>query len=183
MSGVERPYRAGSDDLGRAMRRLVRAAERLEETALLASDLPRAQAMALLAVNSMARPSMSMVAQELDLAPSTATRLLDPLAHRGLIERGPDPEDRRVVVISLTPAGRRIARELEAALERAYERMAALSPDGGRSRLQGAARDLLAALERARPQRRSIPRPVQATRGQAQASRTPRRRAAAGRRA
>ncbi len=106
MSGVERPYRPG-DDLGRAMRRLVRAAERLEAAALGASGLPRAQGMALLAVSSMARPSMSMVAQELDLAPSTATRLLDPLAERGLIERGPDPEDRRVVVI--TSDGRRPA--------------------------------------------------------------------------
>jgi len=154
MSGVERPYRAG-DDLGRAMRRLVRAAERLEETALEASGIPRAQGMALLAVSSMARPSMTMVARELDLAPSTATRLLDPLARRGLIDRGPDPEDRRVVVISLTTAGRRLARDLEAALERAYERLAALSADGGgRNRLHVAARDLLAALERARPQAR-----------------------------
>ena len=151
MSGPERTYRPG-DDFGRLFRRLVRAAERFEGAAMAAAKMPRAQGRALLAIASMARPSMAMLARELDLAPSTATRLLDPLARRGLVEREVDREDRRVVVVTLTPNGRRIAREVEAVLDNAYGRMAALASEaGGLSRLQAAARELLTALDRTQP--------------------------------
>jgi len=156
MSGPERTYRP-SDDLGRLFRRLVRAAERFEGMALSAAKMPQAQGRALLAVASMARPSMAMLARELDLAPSTATRLLDPLARRGLIEREVDREDRRVVVVTLTASGRRVAREIESGLENAYGRMAALSGEaGGAARLQAAARDLLAAFDRTQPRTAAV---------------------------
>src|SRR6202012_5969303 len=39
----------------------------------------------------------------LDLQPISLTRLLDGLAENGLIERRPDPEDRRVKRLYLTP--------------------------------------------------------------------------------
>jgi DNA-binding MarR family transcriptional regulator len=156
MSGPERTYRPG-DDFGRLFRRLVRAAERFEGAAMAAAKMPRAQGRALLAIASMARPSMAMLARELDLAPSTATRLLDPLAHRGLVEREVDREDRRVVVVTLTANGRRIAREIESGLENAYGRMAALSGEtGGAARLQAAARDLLAAFDRTQPRTAAV---------------------------
>jgi DNA-binding MarR family transcriptional regulator len=144
--------RGAADDLARAMRRLGRAAERLETAALKSAGLPRAQGQALIAIGTMARPTMAMLARELDLAPSTATRLLDPLAKRDLIRRENHPEDRRVVVVSLTAAGRRLARELETALERAYGRVAAMAGESGsRGRLLGAARELHQALDRAQP--------------------------------
>jgi DNA-binding MarR family transcriptional regulator len=151
MSGPERTYRPG-DDFGRLFRRLVRAAERFEGAAMAAAKMPRAQGRALLAIATMA-----MLARELDLAPSTATRLLDPLARRGLVEREVDREDRRVVVVILTPNGRRIAREVETVLDNAYGRMAALASEaGGLTRLQAAARELLAALDRTQPRAAAV---------------------------
>jgi MarR family transcriptional regulator for hemolysin len=44
------------------------------------------------------------LAEALDLQPITLTRLLDTLADNGLIERKPDPNDRRANRLYLTPA-------------------------------------------------------------------------------
>src|ERR1700756_2743542 len=46
------------------------------------------------------------LAEMLDLQPISLTRLLDGLAENGLIERRPDPEDRRAKRLYITPAAR-----------------------------------------------------------------------------
>src|SRR5262245_24787883 len=46
----------------------------------------------------------SELAEMLDLQPITLTRLLDRLCANGLIERRPDPDDRRANRLFLTPA-------------------------------------------------------------------------------
>ena len=71
---------------------------------------------------------------------SGATKRLDRLERAGLIERSPDPHDRRGTLISLTPAGREaIDAVTEPHLENERNLLAALSPDE---------RDQLAALLR-----------------------------------
>jgi MarR family transcriptional regulator for hemolysin len=52
------------------------------------------------------------LAEMLDLQPISLTRLLDGLAENGLIERRPDPEDRRVKRLYLTPAARPLLERL-----------------------------------------------------------------------
>ncbi|MFT3716551.1 MAG: MarR family transcriptional regulator [Gordonia sp. (in: high G+C Gram-positive bacteria)] len=42
----------------------------------------------------------------------SATALIDKLVHEGLVQRRPDPTDRRAVLIELTPDGRRTVDEL-----------------------------------------------------------------------
>jgi MarR family transcriptional regulator for hemolysin len=54
----------------------------------------------------------SELAEMLDLQPITLTRLLDRLAHNGLIERRPDPHDRRAKRLFLTPAARPLLERL-----------------------------------------------------------------------
>jgi DNA-binding MarR family transcriptional regulator len=46
------------------------------------------------------------------LSQPALSRLVDRLADRGLVERGPDPADGRSVLLSLTAAGRRWQREV-----------------------------------------------------------------------
>ena len=54
----------------------------------------------------------SELAEILDLQPITLTRLLDRLAENGLIERRPDPNDRRANRLFLTPAARPLLERL-----------------------------------------------------------------------
>lgn len=52
------------------------------------------------------------LANELRIQPSTATRLCDRLVRKGLAVRRIEPDNRREVLIVLTPAGRRLVREV-----------------------------------------------------------------------
>jgi MarR family transcriptional regulator for hemolysin len=54
----------------------------------------------------------SELAEILDLQPISLTRLLDRLAQNGLIERRPDPNDRRANRLFLTPAARPLLEKL-----------------------------------------------------------------------
>lgn len=54
----------------------------------------------------------SELADVLDLQPISLTRLLDRLAENGLIERRPDPNDRRANRLYLTPAARPLLERL-----------------------------------------------------------------------
>jgi DNA-binding MarR family transcriptional regulator len=57
---------------------------------------------------------MSRLADVLHVSLSNATGLIDRIEERGFIERTGVPEDRRVVVISVTDAGRRMLEEVDA---------------------------------------------------------------------
>jgi len=52
--------------------------------------------------------SMRIFAQDLSCDPSNVTGLVDRAERLGLVERVPDPLDRRVRMLSLTPKGRKI---------------------------------------------------------------------------
>ena len=54
----------------------------------------------------------SELAEMLDLQPISLTRMLDRLADNGLIERRPDPNDRRANRLYLTPAARPLLEQL-----------------------------------------------------------------------
>jgi MarR family transcriptional regulator for hemolysin len=54
----------------------------------------------------------SELAELLDLQPISLTRLLDRLAENGLVERRPDPNDRRANRLFLTPAARPLLERL-----------------------------------------------------------------------
>ena len=55
--------------------------------------------------------SMSALGTAQDLTPRSMTVLVDGLDREGLVQRTTDPQDRRVSLLSLTPAGRVIATE------------------------------------------------------------------------
>src|SRR3954453_1951724 len=57
------------------------------------------------------------LADMLDLQPISLTRLLDSLCDNGLIERRPDPEDRRAKRLYLTPAARPLLEQLDGQVE------------------------------------------------------------------
>ena len=76
----------------------------------------------------------------------TMTNRVDRLAHRGLVERSPDPSDRRGVRVRLTSAGRRtVDGAFETLLASERELLADLSPDDRRT-LAGLLKQLMVPL-------------------------------------
>jgi MarR family transcriptional regulator for hemolysin len=71
------------------------------------------------------------LADMLDLQPITLTRLLDKLSDSGLIERRPDPGDRRAKRLFLTPAARPLLKRLaELGEETMTSTLAGIERDG-----------------------------------------------------
>ncbi|WP_328746974.1 MarR family transcriptional regulator [Streptomyces sp. NBC_00285] len=87
---------------------------------------------------------MRKLAQKLKCEPSNVTGIVDRLEARALVERRPDPADRRVKVAAATDEGRRVARELREGLRFAREPLAGLS-QGERESLRDLLRRMLGA--------------------------------------
>jgi DNA-binding MarR family transcriptional regulator len=71
---------------------------------------------------------MHSIAGHLACDPSNLTGIADRLEERGLVERRPDPADRRVKLLALTPAGRRLRAKLEADLSDQLPGLDSLTP-------------------------------------------------------
>ncbi|WP_256096341.1 MarR family winged helix-turn-helix transcriptional regulator [Streptomyces sp. LUP30] len=83
----------------------------------------------LLSLLSLEPLPMRKLAQKLKCEPSNVTGIVDRLESRGLVERRPDPADRRVKLAAATEEGRRIARGLRESLRFAREPLAGLAEE------------------------------------------------------
>ena len=73
---------------------------------------------------------LSVICQEMVADNSNLTRLVDRLEARGLVRRAPDPRDRRVTLVQLTPEGKALIDELRPRHRVFVERrMSHLSPE------------------------------------------------------
>jgi DNA-binding MarR family transcriptional regulator len=115
------PPAATADEFSLAWEAFFRATRRARGRAtgsLEGARLSLAQYQLLEALRTTPRLPVSELAASAGVAPPTATRMLDALVRDGLAERTPCTDDRRVVHIALTAAGR-------AAVAEAGERVAA----------------------------------------------------------
>lgn len=83
----------------------------------------------LLSLLSLEPQPMRRLAQQLKCEPSNVTGIMDRLEARGLVERRPDPADRRVKLAAATAEGRKVARGLRDSLNFAREPLAGLSEE------------------------------------------------------
>src|SRR5437899_11060526 len=90
-------------------------------------DLAPAQARALHELDLERPVSMRELAERLRSDPSNITGLIDRLEARGLVERRPDPTDRRIKGLALTSAGAGLRERLFARLYAAPRALAELS--------------------------------------------------------
>jgi MarR family transcriptional regulator for hemolysin len=74
--------------------------------------ISKAQWMVLVRIDRHEGLKQSELAEMLDLQPISLTRVLDRLAENGLIERRPDPNDRRANLLYLMPAARPLLDQL-----------------------------------------------------------------------
>ncbi|WP_043264215.1 MarR family transcriptional regulator [Streptomyces sp. CT34] len=84
----------------------------------------QARLLSLLAVEPL---PMRRLAQQLKCEPSNVTGIVDRLESRGLVERRPDPADRRVKLAAPTAEGVRTAERLRASLDFAREPLGQLT--------------------------------------------------------
>jgi DNA-binding MarR family transcriptional regulator len=93
--------------------------------------------------------SLGQLGADLVLAPPSMTRLIDRLEERGLIERRRDDEDRRKVLATITPEGRRLVSAIPflegTPIRTAVDRMTAAD----RERIASAMREFNAAVAQA----------------------------------
>ncbi|MBT2505010.1 MarR family transcriptional regulator [Streptomyces sp. ISL-98] len=86
----------------------------------------QARVLGLLSLEAM---PMRRIAQKLKCEPSNITGIVDRLEARGLVERRPDPADRRVKLAAVTDEGRQTAAKLRDSLNFAREPLGRLSDD------------------------------------------------------
>jgi DNA-binding MarR family transcriptional regulator len=83
----------------------------------------------LLSLLSLGPLPMRQLARKLRCEPSNVTGIVDRLESRGLVERRPDPTDRRVKLAACTDEGHRVAQSLRDSLNFAREPLAGLSEE------------------------------------------------------
>jgi DNA-binding MarR family transcriptional regulator len=118
-----------AEEVGRASRALVGIAAR-SLAPLEADGVTLAQYRALLLVAEGRAQGPGDLATGLGIHPSNATRLVDRLVAKGLLERETSDADRREVSLATTPAARRLlARVLDGRRSTIEEVLSALSPE------------------------------------------------------
>lgn len=99
-------------ELGELLMRVARTQRRRWREALAPWDLSPHQARALGVVVERDGVRLSDLAESLHIAPRSVTEVADGLQARGLVERTPDPGDRRAVILRPTAEGRRVRTEV-----------------------------------------------------------------------
>ena len=87
------------------------------------------EALRLLAFTRTGSLPMGKMGERLMVHPAAVTNAISKLEQRGLVTRQMSPQDRRVVLASVTPAGRALADEATSALNQADFGLPALSRD------------------------------------------------------
>jgi DNA-binding MarR family transcriptional regulator len=137
------PEQRLSDTVSRLTRGMMRLAR--EEARQLGLSLP--QLFLLGGLKDTGKIPASRWVEMMGISPSATTSLLDGLQTEGLIVRSDDPTDRRKVMISLTPKGRRVADRLK---EEYHRRWLTLCDDIPPGELDSAAATLEKILARLR---------------------------------
>ena len=99
-------------EVGELLMRVARTQRRRWREALAPWDLSPHHARALRVVVERDGVRLSDLAESLHIAPRSATEVADGLQARGLVERTPDPADRRAVILRPTAEGRRVRAEV-----------------------------------------------------------------------
>ena len=122
MDGTDEPLVESFWALSRKLRAMA-------QEALAEWDVTPSQARALAVLRRGGAQRLGELAERLRIAPRSATEVVDALAERGLVERRPDPDDRRAVLVALTAEGTRTTGAIQAARQAEGERFfAALNP-------------------------------------------------------
>ena len=111
------------------------AAQRLVTDELRAVGAHRSHYAVLAALAEFGPDSQAALGRRSGIDRSDMVALMSELVAAGLVERRPDEDDRRRNVVTITAAGRRRLRALDAAVERAQEHLVGPLSEGERAQL------------------------------------------------
>ncbi|RKN40550.1 MarR family winged helix-turn-helix transcriptional regulator [Micromonospora endolithica] len=105
----------GDEGLAEAFWAVTRRLRQRTRAALAPWDVTPSQSRALGVLARGGPLRLSALADELRIAPRSATEVVDHLQARGLVTRQADPSDRRATLVALTPEGTRTSDAIRAA--------------------------------------------------------------------
>jgi DNA-binding MarR family transcriptional regulator len=111
---------------------LARALVAAEQPILRAHEISMRGYLVLTALADQPVRTQAALAQAIGADKSRIIGELDELQQRGLIQRQPDAADRRVHLLSLTPAGRQLQQSVQSAIRRREEQVLAVLPPADR---------------------------------------------------
>jgi DNA-binding MarR family transcriptional regulator len=123
----------GRRDLAAMMWPLARALVGAEEPILADHHTTMWGYIVLTALTEQPVRTQAALAQAIGADKSRIIGVLDELQEQGLIKRHPDPADRRVHLLSLTPAGQELRAAVQAGIRRNEERILELLPAADRA--------------------------------------------------
>ena len=98
--------------------------------------------------------NLTELADSLDVAPSTAMRMVDRLESAGLVVRTVRPDNRRTTHLELTPTGKRVVRQVTGRRRRDLKKVVEQVPASQRDALAAAMGSFAEAAERVWPSSR-----------------------------
>jgi DNA-binding MarR family transcriptional regulator len=117
----------GDETLSEAFRSVARQLRETSQEALTPWDITPSQLRALRVLARHGVMRLSALSDHLRIAARSATEVADALETRGLVERRPDPDDRRATLVELTGPGTSVLDAIRAvsgtAAERAFDRL------------------------------------------------------------
>lgn len=105
---------ARDESLSEAFWEVARRLRHASRESLAEWDVAPSHARALGVLDRLGPLRLSELAERLRIAPRSTTEVVDGLEERGLVQRRPDPEDRRATYVSLTAEGQRVADAIQA---------------------------------------------------------------------
>ncbi len=112
-----------TDQTGDLLMAAARRVRREYAAALAEFGTTPSQSRALRVIASEAPVRPSVLAEELHIAPRSATEVADALEQHGWVRRSPDPTDRRATTLTVTDEGHRLLTRIDAARRQAGERV------------------------------------------------------------
>jgi DNA-binding MarR family transcriptional regulator len=116
------PPKPRRDDLAAMLQPLLRDLVAAELPVLAAHDMSMWGYVVLSALDSSPVRTQAALAEAIGADKTRIIGTLDELQRRGYIERRPDPDDRRVRLLEITPAGRAAKKSVQSDIQRGEER-------------------------------------------------------------
>jgi DNA-binding MarR family transcriptional regulator len=117
----------GDETLSEAFRAVARQLRDTSQETLAPWDITPSHLRALRVLIRHGALRMSELSDHLRIAARSATEVVDALEARGLVERRPDPDDRRATLVEVTEQGTRVLDAIRAArgteVERTFDRL------------------------------------------------------------